>query len=136
MNAIAHFSNTPQKASRIIGTPVVTGRGESLGSIKDMVVDQKTGKVTYCVVAFGGFMGLGNKLFAIPFGAFSYDMAEDEYVLDVSKERMAANPGFNAKHWPFFADEQWGGQVNSFFNTPPYWNNTADKRPASKPAAR
>jgi hypothetical protein len=132
MNAIASFSNSPQKATHIIGTGVVTGKGESLGTIKDMVVDQKTGKVTYCVVSFGGFLGLRNKLFAIPFSAFAYDLSEDEYVLDVSKERMQANPGFDARHWPFFADEQWGGQINSFFNTPPYWNNTADKRAAVK----
>jgi sporulation protein YlmC with PRC-barrel domain len=136
MNAIARFSNVPKKATHIIGMGVVTGKGESLGSIKDMVVDQKSGMISYCVVSFGGFLGLRNKLFAIPFSAFAYDISEDEYVLDVSKERMEATPGFAADHWPLFADEQWGGTINSFFNTPPYWNNTADKRPAAKSLER
>lgn len=132
MNAIASFSTSPQKASLIIGSSVVTPNGESLGDIKDMVVDPRTGRVTYCVVSFGGFMGMRSKLFAIPFNALAYDLTEDEYVLDVSKQRMGATPGFDVNHWPFFADEQWGGQINSFFNTPPYWNNTVDKLPAVK----
>lgn len=136
MNAIARFSNVPTKATRIIGMGVVTGRGESLGSIKDMVLDQRTGKISYCVLAMRGFMGMRSKLFAIPFSAFAYDISEDEYVLDVSRDRLEATPGFDADHWPLFADEQWGGPINSFFNTPPYWNNTTDKRPAAKSLER
>jgi sporulation protein YlmC with PRC-barrel domain len=107
MNAIIRYSNMPQKASLIIGTGVVTPDGESLGDIHDIVLDPRTGMVTYCVVSFGGFLGLGRKLFAIPFSAFSYDLAEDEYVLHVSKQRMLAAPGFDATQWPAYADEQW-----------------------------
>lgn len=109
MNAIIRYSTMPQKASFIIGTDVVTPDGESLGDIHDIVLDPRTGRVTYCVVSFGGFLGMRRKLFAIPFSAFGYDLAEDEYVLNISKQRMLAAPGFNAAQWPAFADEQWSG---------------------------
>jgi uncharacterized protein YrrD len=107
MNAIVRYSNLPQKASLIIGSDVVTPDGESLGDIRDIVLDPRTGTVSYCVVSSGGFLGLGRKLFAIPFSALGYDLAEDEYVLDVSKQHLLAASGFDATQWPLFADEQW-----------------------------
>jgi hypothetical protein len=63
--------------------------------------------VTYCVVSFGGFLGVGRKLFAVPFNAFNYDLAENEYVLEVSKQRMQSSPGFDENRWPTIADEKW-----------------------------
>lgn len=110
MHALIRYSNMPQKASLIIGSDVVTPDGESLGDIRDIVLDPRTGSVTYCVVSAGGFLGLGRKLFAIPFTALGYDLAEDEYVLNVSKQHLRAAPGFDAARWPVFADEQWRGQ--------------------------
>jgi uncharacterized protein YrrD len=107
MNRSITYSRLPQKASLIIGSDVVTPDGESLGDIRDIVLDPRTGKVTYCVVSSRGFLGLRRKLFAIPFSALGYDMAEDEYVLNVSKRHLLATPGFDAAQWPIFADEQW-----------------------------
>ena len=63
------FSHPPVKASSIIGTDVVNPEGDSLGDIKEVVIDPRTGKVAYAVVSFGGFLGMGEKLFAIPFSA-------------------------------------------------------------------
>lgn len=129
------FATESQKATIIIGTNVVTKDGQYLGHIKDMVVDPETSKVSYCVVAFGGFLGLGQKLFAIPFSALAYNIDEDEYVMNVPKHRMAAAAGFHANRWPAFADQQWSGQSSGFFNTPPYWNNTVGKRNPGKSTA-
>lgn len=89
------FFNSPVKASSIIGTSVVNPEGQSLGDIKEVVIDPYTGKVAYSVVAFGGFLSMGEKLFAIPFSAFKYNFDRNEYILDVSKERLAAAPGFD-----------------------------------------
>jgi sporulation protein YlmC with PRC-barrel domain len=101
------YSTMPQKASSIIGSYVVTPNGESLGDIRDIMLDPRTGMVTYCVVSFGGFLGVGRKLFAVPFDAFNYDLAENEYVLEVSKQRMQSSPGFDENRWPAIADEKW-----------------------------
>lgn len=115
------FSGAPMKASSMIGTNVVNLKHESLGDIKEMVIDPQTGKVAYAVVSFGGFFGLGEKLFAIPFSAFAYDASEKAYVLDVSKELLKAAPGFDADHWPSMSDEQWNRDLFNYYKRSPYW---------------
>lgn len=121
MNQLQAFSNSPVKASSIIGTDVVNPQGDNLGDIKEVVIDPRTGKVAYAVVSFGGFLSMGAKLFAIPFSAFQYDVKENEYVLDVTKERLAAAPGFDADHWPSMADEKWNRDVYTYYDRSPYW---------------
>lgn len=115
------FSSSPVKASSIIGTNVVNPKGDSLGDIKEIVIDPNTGRVAYAVVSFGGFLGMGEKLFAIPFSTFKYSVTKNEYVLDVSKERLKAAPGFDPDHWPSMADEQWNRDVYKYYERPPYW---------------
>lgn len=121
MNQLHEFSNSPVKASSIIGTDVVNPRGDNLGDIKEVVVDPHTGKVAYAVVSFGGFLGMGKKLFAIPFSAFEYDVTKNEYVLDISKEKLEAAPGFDSDHWPLMSDEKWNRDVYKYYGRSPYW---------------
>lgn len=115
------FTNSPVKASKIIGTKVVNPKGDNLGDIKELVIDPLTGRVAYAVVSFGGFLSLGEKLFAIPFSAFAYSVAQSNYVLDVSKERLEAAPGFDADHWPSMTDEAWNRHVYKYYERLPYW---------------
>ena len=121
MSQLHVFSNSPVKASSVIGTSVVDTKDESLGDIKEIVIDPSTGRVAYAVVSFGGFLSLGEKLFAIPFSAFKYNEAENEYVLDVPKDRLKAAPGFDAGHWPSLAEEKWNRDVHTYYERPPYW---------------
>jgi sporulation protein YlmC with PRC-barrel domain len=121
MSQLQQFANSPVKASNIIGTSVVNPKGSSLGDIKEVVIDPRTGKVAYAVVSFGGFLSMGEKLFAIPFSAFKYNMTKNEYVLDVSKEKLEAAPGFDPDHWPSMAEEKWNRDVYTYYNRPPYW---------------
>jgi uncharacterized protein YrrD len=109
------------KVSNIIGTDVVNPQGESLGDIKDVVIDPRTGRVAYAVVAFGGFLNLGEKLFAIPFSSFDYRAAVDKYSLDISKERLQDAPGFDPDHWPALADEAWNREMYRYYDRTPYW---------------
>jgi sporulation protein YlmC with PRC-barrel domain len=115
------FSNSPVKASVIIGTKVVNPEGDSLGDIKEVVIDPRSGRVAYAVVSFGGFLSMGEKLFAIPFSAFEYNVSENDYVLDVSKERLKAAPGFDPDHWPSMGDEKWNRDVYKYYDRSPYW---------------
>jgi len=102
MSQVHKFSILPVNASSIIGTNVVNPKGDNLGNIKDIVIDRHTGRVAYAVVTFGGFLSLGEKLFAIPFSAFAYNMTKNqsgnEYVLNLLKERLEAAPGFDPEH--------------------------------------
>ena len=131
MSLLREFSNAPIKASNAIGTRVVNAKGDNLGDVKELVIDPRTGKVAYAVVAVGGFLGLGEKLFAIPFGALEYRVTksdleqssfiENEYVLHVSRARLEAAPGFDADHWPLMSDEKWHRTLHTFYERPPYW---------------
>jgi sporulation protein YlmC with PRC-barrel domain len=115
------FSNSPVKASSIIGTDVVNSKGDDLGDIKEVVIDPRTGRVAYAVVAFGGFLSMGEKLFAIPVSAFAYNIERNEYVLNVTKERLEKAPGFDADNWPSMSDEKWNREVYKYYERPPYW---------------
>jgi sporulation protein YlmC with PRC-barrel domain len=123
MSQLHAFSHgpLPLKASTIIGTDVVNSENENLGDIKEVVVDPHSGKVAYAVVSFGGFLSMGEKLFAVPFSALKYRAAENHYVLNVSKERLKAAPGFDKDHWPTMSDEQWNRDVYKFYDRSPYW---------------
>lgn len=121
MTQLHAFSNSPVKASSIIGTDVVNPNGDNLGDIKEVVIDPMTGKVAYAVVSFGGFLSMGEKLFAIPFSAFAYDAEKNEYVLDVSKERLEKAPGFDPDHWPKMSEEKWNRDVYTYYKRVPYW---------------
>ena len=123
MGSFQEFSSSPVKASTIIGTDVVNSKGENLGDIKEVVIDPSSGKVAYAVVAFGGFLGMGEKLFAIPFSSFKYDSTTSDYVLDIAKERLEAAPGFDADHWPSMTDEKWNRDVYKYYGRQPYWED-------------
>jgi sporulation protein YlmC with PRC-barrel domain len=115
------FASSPLKASSIIGTDVINTAGEDLGDIKDVVIDSTTGRVAYAVVEFGGFLHMGAKLFAIPFSAFAYDHEKNKYVLNESKARLEAAPGFDADKWPALGDEKWNRDVYKYYQRAPYW---------------
>ena len=121
MNQLQVFSSSPVKASSIIGSDVCNPKGDNLGEIKEVVIDPGTGRVAYAVVSFGGFLGMGTKLFAIPFSAFEYDADENEYVLDIAKDRLEAAPGFDADNWPAMSEEKWNRDVYKYYERTPYW---------------
>ncbi|WP_292462484.1 PRC-barrel domain-containing protein [Methanolobus sp.] len=82
------------------GDKVVNEKGEKLGDIKDIMIDMQTGSVAYVVLSFGGFLGLGNKLFGVPLEAMKKKPDEHAFILNVDKERLENAPGFDKDHWP------------------------------------
>ena len=105
-----------------IGANLENPQGQNLGEIKDVVIDRASGRMAYSVVSFGGFLGMGEKLFAVPWGAFSQPKADkDTFVLDVDKERLKNAPGFDAHNWPQMASREWVTSLYSYYNVPPYW---------------
>lgn len=121
MTTLQKFSNSPVRASMMIGTDVVNAQGENLGDVKEVVIDPHTGKVAYAVVSFGGFLSMGEKLFAIPFSAFTYDVRNNEYVLAIDKKQLETAPGFDNEHWPTMSDEKWNRDVYKYYKREPYW---------------
>lgn len=113
---------TMLSASTLTGDKVVNPQGDDLGDIKDLMIDVDTGQVAYAVLEFGGFLGMGSKLFAVPLAAMRLDRENKCFVFDRNKETLENAPGFDKDHWPDFADRTWGSQVHDFYGVPPYWN--------------
>jgi sporulation protein YlmC with PRC-barrel domain len=108
-------------ASTLIGNKVYNLEGEKLGDIKDVMLDVDLGRIAYAVLSFGGFLGMGDKLFAIPFEAFRVDPSNDRIALNVPKEKLENAPGFDKDHWPSTADRTWAAQIHRHYGYRPYW---------------
>ena len=108
-------------ASTLSGDSVVDRAGENLGQIKELMVDVPTGRVAYAVLSFGGFLGMGDKLFAVPWSALTLDADNKQFILDVDRERLKDAPGFDKNHWPSMAQSTWATTVYKFYGVDPYW---------------
>ncbi|KAF0813645.1 hypothetical protein IGB42_01996 [Andreprevotia sp. IGB-42] len=108
-------------ADTLEGNDVVNRAGENLGEVKGLMLDVERGRVAYAVLSFGGFLGIGDKLFAVPFNALELDTDNKQFVLDADKDRLEGAPGFDKDHWPSVADHQWGQDVHAYYGTTPYW---------------
>jgi sporulation protein YlmC with PRC-barrel domain len=108
-------------ADTLEGNDVKNTAGEHLGAINHIMLDVPTGRVAYAVLSFGGFLGMGDKLFAIPWRALNLDTENKCFILDVSKDELKQVPGFDKDRWPSMADEQWARELHRFYRTTPYW---------------
>ena len=102
-------------------------QGEDLGTIKDVVIDTSEGCIAYAVLSFGGFMGLGDKLFAIPWEALRYNATDDTFVLDIPRERLENAPGFDKDNWPTTAEREWLTGMYSHYGYTPYWERRMER---------
>jgi len=108
-------------ATTLKGNSVVNLMNENLGSIEEFMIDLEDGRIGYCVLSFGGVLGLGNKLFAVPWSAMALDTNRHCFVLNVSKEQLKNAPGFDKNDWPDMTDREWGESIYSFYSARPYW---------------
>ena len=90
-------------------------KGDKLGHVKDIMIDTKTGRVEYYVLSFGGFLGMGNKLFAIPPQAIEVNTEKERLILNVDKDRLKDAPGFDDDDWPNMADPSFRTQVYDYY---------------------
>ena len=104
-------------ASTISGDDVYNRQGEKLGSIKDLMMDIHSGRVCYAVLSFGGFLSLGEKLFAVPWSALTLDTENKRFILNVEADRLKNAPGFDKDQWPNMADASWAQSIHSYYGT-------------------
>jgi sporulation protein YlmC with PRC-barrel domain len=102
-------------ARTITGDPVRNRAGDHLGKIEDIMLDTVSGRIAYAVLSFGGFMGIGDKLFAVPWRLLRIDTAEHEFVLDIDKRRLESAPGFDKHNWPDMAQPEFAEPVHRFY---------------------
>jgi sporulation protein YlmC with PRC-barrel domain len=107
-------------ASTLIGDSVENAEGEGLGELKELMIDCDNGTIAYAVVSFGGFLGLGDKLFAIPWQSFAVDTDRKCLRLDVDPEQLKNAPGFDKDNWPQHPDPTFIDRVYHHYQVEPY----------------
>jgi sporulation protein YlmC with PRC-barrel domain len=106
-------------ANTLVGSDVYNHKDEDLGDIKEIMLDMRNGRVAYAVLSFGGFLGMGGKLFAVPWAALTLDTGNKRFVLDVERDRLSTAPGFDKDKWPNMADAGWAKGIHDYYGTKP-----------------
>ncbi|QGZ39180.1 PRC-barrel domain protein [Pseudoduganella flava] len=104
-------------ADTLMGEDVYNRQEEDLGDIKEIMIDMQSGQIAYAVLSFGGILGMGDKLFAVPWQALQLDTVNKRFILDVQKERLENAPGFDKDRWPDMASAEFGQQIHGFYGT-------------------
>ena len=105
-------------AGSLMSDKVKNMQGDDLGKLEEIMLDTTNGKIAYGVLSFGGFLGMGDKLFAVPWTALSVDRNEKCLRLDCDKKALENAPGFNKDSWPDMADPAWFVPVHSYYKQP------------------
>ena len=109
-------------ANTLTGENVVNQKDEELGDIKEIMLDMRTGNVAYAVMSFGGFLGMGDKLFAVPWTALTLDTVNKRFVLAVERDHLVNAPGFDKDAWPDMTDAAWVNELHSYYGIKAYQN--------------
>ena len=105
------------KASELVGKSVKNLQGEDIGQIEELVIGSN-GEVGYAVLSFGGFLGVGDKLFAVPWTSLAHQPDHEYLTLDISPKKLEKAPGFDKNDWPDMKDEKWKFLIGEFYSTP------------------
>jgi sporulation protein YlmC with PRC-barrel domain len=104
-------------ADTLIGDDVYNNDDEDLGDIKEIMLDMQSGEVAYAVLSFGGVLGMGEKLFAVPWQSLTLDTVNKRFILDIDKEQLKNAPGFDKDNWPDMSNTDWSSEIDSFYGT-------------------
>lgn len=108
-------------AGTLTGDRVVNLQNEDIGKVEEIMIDIHTGRVAYVVVSFGGILGIGSKLFAVPWSAIEVDTERKCFVMDANKDLLERAPGFDKDNWPQTPNGQWYHELYTFYEQDPYW---------------
>ncbi len=102
-------------ATSIVGDDVCNLKQDKLGKIEDIMLDLENGTIRYAVLSSGGFLGMGDRFYAVPWRALRQDQGNKRFTLDIDTERLKKAPGFDKDHWPNMADSAWNSSIDSYY---------------------
>jgi len=111
-------------ADKVQGTAVYNNAGESLGSIYDVMIDKRSGRVAYAIMSFGGFLGMGNSYHPLPWSMLKYDVNKGGYVVNLNGDQLRQAPSYEAGTEPAWGDEKFETGIHRYYGAPPYWGDT------------
>jgi sporulation protein YlmC with PRC-barrel domain len=107
-------------AARVEGTDVYGSQGEKLGTIDDIMIDKVSGKVIYAIMSFGGFLGVGEKHYPLPWSTLRYDEGRSGYIVNLDRKALADAPSYSLDE-DFLWTPEYGRRVDKYYNAPTYW---------------
>ena len=113
-------------AGTIKGERIVNAAGDNLGKIEELMIDLQDGRVAYAVLSFGGFLGMGDKLFAIPWQAFSLRPYARAFLFDIPRDVLEKAEGFDKDNWPITREEL--SRTYTYYGYQLYWQAEVLKR--------
>ena len=109
-------------ADKVEGTSIYNPSGDSLGSVEDVLIDKVSGKIAYAVVGFGGFLGIGDRHYPLPWEKLKYDREMGGYVVDLDRRTLEGAPSYVTNDTPHWEDPAWGTGVSKYYGARPYWD--------------
>ena len=107
-------------AEKVNGTDVYNLTGEKLGTVVDIMIDRVRGRAIYAVMSFGGFLGMGEKYFPLPWANLKYDARQNGYVVNLDKKLLEGAPSYD-RNSEFTWTPDCGRNVDSYYKAPSYW---------------
>ena len=118
-SATAHPNHQLISSEDVEGVNVYDMTGKKIGEIDHLMIDKVSGRVTYAVMSFGGFLGLGHSHYPIPWAALKYDAKQGGYVTGITEKQLKDAPAFSDDSW---SDRNWETQTYRHYNVTPYWS--------------
>jgi hypothetical protein len=117
-SATAHPNHQLISSEDVEGTNVYDMKGSKIGDIDHLMIDKVSGRVTYAVMSFGGFLGLGHSHYPIPWGTLKYDTKLDGFRTTITEQQLRDAPAFSDDS---SADRNWEKQTYDHYKVQPYW---------------
>lgn len=106
---------------RVEGTPVYNRRDEKLGTIHSVMIDKKSGKVAYAVMSFGGFMGVYEHVYPVPWDMLTYNVDDDGYMVDLTREQLRNAPKLTLDEADRPYDKAYDAEISAYYGRLPWW---------------
>jgi len=116
--ATIHPNHSLISSEDVEGTDVYDPRGNKIGSIDHLMIDKPSGRISYAVMSFGGFLGIGHSHYPVPWSALKYDTSLDGYVTGITEAQLRDAPAFSDDSW---GDRSWETRVHKHYNASAYW---------------
>jgi PRC-barrel domain len=108
-------------SDRVEGTAVRRPNGDRFGHIERLMIDKVSGKVSYAILSFGGFLGMGADLLPLPWARLTYNPGFGAYELDIGDEELKRAPSFRADKDFDWGDRSQETELHRYYGIPPYW---------------
>ena len=119
-----HDTNNPGgkliAAHKVQGASVYNTALEKLGTVEDIMIDKASGRIAYAILSFGGFLGIGDRYYPLPWERLDYNSELGGYVVDIDRETLEGAPSYSDTKTAAWDDAAWGRDVYAHYGMPPF----------------